>query len=84
MMPLYALFLVGSIYLDNLKSFYATEAALTFVMIAYNLMSIFRMFALQEKTLTTHTTLRYRGFAIGAYFTKVKDRLALNIALHKK
>ncbi len=42
------------------------------------------MFALQEKTLTTHTTLRYRGFAIGAYFTKVKDRLALNIALHKK
>ena len=68
----------------NLKSFYATEAALTFVMIAYNLMSIFRMFVLQEKTQKTLNTLRYRVFAIGAYFTKVKDRLVLNIALHKK
>lgn len=68
----------------NLKSFYATEAALTFVMIAYNLMSIFRMFVLQEKTQKMLTTLRYRVFAIGAYFTKVKDRLVLNIALHKK
>ena len=68
----------------NLKDFYATEAALTFVMIAYNLMSIFRMFVLQEKTQRTLTSLRYRVFAIGAYFTKVKGRLVLNIALHKK
>lgn len=68
----------------NLKGFYASEAALTFVMIAYNLMSIFRMFVLQEKTQKTLTTLRYRVFAIGAYFTKVKDRLVLNIALNKK
>lgn len=68
----------------NLKSFFATEAALTFVMIAYNLMSIFRMFVLQEKTQKTLTTLRYRVFAIGAYFTRIKDRLVLNIALHKK
>ena len=50
-------------------------------MIAYNLMSIYRMFVPQEKT---QKTLRYRVFAIGAYFTKVKDRLVLNIALHKK
>ena len=68
----------------NLKDFYATEAALTFVMIAYNLMSIFRMFVLQEKTQRTLTTLRFRVFAIGAYFTKIKGRLVLNIALHKK
>jgi len=68
----------------NLKDFYATEAALTFVMLAYNLMSIFRMFVLQEKTQRTLTTLRYRVFAIGAYFTKIKGRLVLNIAIHKK
>jgi hypothetical protein len=68
----------------NLKDFYATEAALTFVMMAYNLMSIFRMFVLQEKTQRTLTSLRYRVFAIGAYFTKIKGRLILNIALHKK
>ena len=32
----------------NLKGFYATEAALTFAMIAYNLMSLFRQFIMQE------------------------------------
>jgi len=68
----------------NLKDFYATEAALSFVMISYNLMSIFRMFVLQEKTQRTLTTLRYRVFSIGAYFTRVKNHLVLNIALHKK
>ena len=34
----------------NLNGFFPTEAALTFVMIAYNLMSLFRTFVLQEKT----------------------------------
>jgi len=40
---------------------YATEAALTFVMIAYNLMSIFRMFVLQENTQKRLSTLRWRS-----------------------
>jgi hypothetical protein len=68
----------------NWKDFFATEAVLTFVMIAYNLMYIFRMFVLQEKTQRTLTTLRYRVFAIAAYFTKVKGQLVLNIAPYKK
>jgi IS4 transposase len=68
----------------NLNDFYATEAALTFAMIAYNLMSLFRMFVLQEKTQKTLSTLRYRTFAIGAYFEKVNDKLVLKIALNKK
>ncbi len=68
----------------NLKDFYATEAALIFSMIAYNLMSIFRIFVLQEKTQKTLSTLRYRTFAIGAYFEKVGDTLKLKIALTKK
>ena len=54
----------------NLKDFYATEAALTFVMIAYNLMALFRTFVLQEKTQKTLSTLRYKTFVIGAYFKK--------------
>ncbi len=33
----------------NLNDFYATEAALTFAMIAYNLMSLFRTFVLKKK-----------------------------------
>lgn len=68
----------------NLKEFFPTEAALIFSMIAYNLMSIFRMFVLQEKTQKTLSTLRYRTFAIGAYFEKIGDKLKLKIALIKK
>ena len=40
----------------NLKDFYATEAALIFSMAAYNLMSLFRLFVLQEKTQKTSTS----------------------------
>lgn len=68
----------------NLKGFYATEAALTFAMIAYNLMSIFRTFLLQEKTQKRLSTLRYRNFAIGGYFEKVDGKLVLKLALQKK
>jgi hypothetical protein len=68
----------------NLKDFYATEAALTFAMIAYNLMALFRTFVLQEKIQKTLATLCYRTFAIGAYFEKVNDKLVLKIALSKK
>lgn len=68
----------------NLKDFYATEAALTCAMLAYNLMALFRTFVLQEKTQKRLTTLRYRTFAIGAYFEKVNDKLVLKIALNRK
>jgi hypothetical protein len=68
----------------NLNGFYATEAALIFVMIAYNLMSIFRMFVLQEKTQKRLSTLRWRTFAIGAYFQKNNGNIVLTIALTKK
>ncbi len=68
----------------NLKDFFPTEAALIFTMIAYNLMSLFRTFILQEKTQKTLTTLRYKTFAIGTYFEKQNDRLVLKIALNKK
>ena len=68
----------------NLKGFYATEAALTFAMIAYNLMSLFKQFILQEKTQKRLSTLRFRTFAIGAYFEKVNEQIVLKIALIKK
>ena len=68
----------------NLNNFYATEAALMFVMIGYNLMALFRTFVLQEKTQKTLSTLRYRTFAVGAYFEKINGKLTLKIALNKK
>ena len=47
-------------------------------------MSLFRMFVLQEKIQKTLSTLRYRTFAIGAYFEKANGKLVLKIALNKK
>ena len=41
----------------NLNGFFPTEATLIFAMIAYNLMSLFRTFVLQQKTQKTLTTL---------------------------
>jgi hypothetical protein len=68
----------------NLNDFYATEAALTFAMLSYNLMSLFRMFILQSKTQHTLSTLRYKTFAIGAYFEKVGEQFTLKLALSMK
>ena len=68
----------------NPRGFYATEAALIFVMIAYSLMSIFRMFVLQEKTQKRLSTLRRRTFNIGAYFQKINGNTVLMVALTKK
>ena len=68
----------------NLKSFEGTEASLTFAMLAYNLMSMFRQFVLQSKTQHTLSTLRYKTFAIGAYLEKVKDKVILRLSLNLK
>jgi len=53
-------------------------------MIAYNLMSLFRHLVLQEKVQKTLSTLRYRVFAIGAFFEKVNGTIKLKISLAKR
>ena len=68
----------------NLHSFYGTEAALMFAMLAYNLMSLFRQFILSSKVQHTLSTLRYRTFAIGAYFKKQKQKYVLKLSLNMK
>lgn len=68
----------------NLKEFYATEAALTFAMLAYNLMAIFRQVILRGKTQQTLSTLRHKTFAIGAYFEKSNGKFILKLALNRK
>lgn len=68
----------------NLKGFFGTEAALTMVMVGYNLMALFRQFILNSKTQHTLSTLRYKTFAIGAYFEKINDKYILKLALHQK
>ena len=61
----------------NLKDFWATEAALLTVMLAYNLMSLFRQGVLRSDAVSgkpnvQHTlrTLRYKLFAKAGYITK--------------
>jgi hypothetical protein len=85
-------FAAGSI---NLRSFWATEAALQTIMLAFNLMSLFRQAMLKrvirqgarEKTiLSTLQTLRYKLFAQPGYINSEgrKNILKLSTALQKR
>jgi hypothetical protein len=73
-----------------LQDFWATEAAMNTVMLAYNLMSLFRQVLLKsvivKKGVTSsiqHTlqTLRYKLFARPAYITTESRRPILNLAM---
>lgn len=68
----------------NMQSFFGTEAALIFAMLAYNLMALFRQFILGSKVQHTLSTLRYKTFAIGAYFKKENNRYILKLSLNMK
>lgn len=68
----------------NMKSFWGTEIALIFAMLAYNLMAIFRQFILNSKVQHTLSTLRYKTFAIGAYFHKKNEKYILKLSLNMK
>ena len=68
----------------NLDNFFGTEAALSIAMLAYNLMAIFRQFILNSKVQHTLSTLRFKTFAIGAYFERTKDKVVLRMAIHRK
>lgn len=68
----------------NVEDFYATETALNFVMMGYNLMSLFRQAILQTKTHQQLKTLRYRVFAIGSYITKNGNERILKLSLAMK
>ncbi|MFP5039573.1 IS1380 family transposase [Parasediminibacterium sp. JCM 36343] len=50
-----------------MDSFCATETAMRFVMIAYNLMSLFRLLTLQKQPSPTLATLRFNCFAVGSW-----------------
>lgn len=68
----------------NMQNFWATETALNFVMIAYNLMNLFRIFIVNSKTQQRLATLRFRSFAIGAYLVKDGRDVILKLALPLK
>lgn len=68
----------------NSKDFWATEATLNFVMMAYNLMSLFRQAVLGTKVQHFMKTLRYKVFAIGAYMVKDGNSRILKLSLAMK
>jgi hypothetical protein len=67
----------------NLREFYPTETTLQFVMMAYNLMSLFRQVVLRERVQSTPKTLRYTVFALGSYMMRDGNSRILKIALPK-
>ncbi|NJL71273.1 MAG: hypothetical protein HC888_06520, partial [Candidatus Competibacteraceae bacterium] len=59
----------------------ATEASFRFIMVAYNLMSLFRHFALNSHNTATLSTLRSYCFALGAWVSQHARRRVLKISL---
>lgn len=67
-----------------LQDFWATEASFRFIMVAYNLMSLFRHFALNHHNRATLRTLKSYCFAIAAWTVNHANRRVLKIALPTK
>ena len=67
-----------------LSKFWATEAAFRFIMVAYNLISLFRQIVLKAKNQLTLSTLRFKCFALGAWITKHASHRTLKIALARQ
>ena len=77
----------------NMKAFNATEAALNTVMIAYNLMSLFKQVLVKstrhhkgkpKPVNQTLKTLRYKLFAKAAYITKQGRNHILNLVVNMR
>jgi hypothetical protein len=64
-----------------MNNFYATETALNWVMMSYNLMSLFRIAILKTTVQPQLKTLRYKIFAVPAYITKNGNQRILNMAV---
>lgn len=67
-----------------LKDFWATEASFRMIMVAYNLMSLFRHFALNHHNKATLKTLRVYCFALGAWTVNHANKKVLKISLPAK
>jgi hypothetical protein len=70
----------------NLKDFWATEAALGFAMLAYNLMSLFRQAVMRSRVQHTLSTLHGLVLTVGASWHKdaSQNRLVLSVPRRKR
>jgi hypothetical protein len=67
-----------------MQRFEATETALNWIMVAYNLMSLFRIAILKSNIQPQLKTMRYKIFAVPAYITRNGNQKILNMALAMK
>lgn len=65
----------------NLKDFFATEAALRMVNLAYNIISLFRQVSSEKPKHQRLQTLRLNCYAVGAWMTKNGNRKVLKLAV---
>lgn len=65
----------------NLKDFFATEAALRFVNLAYNIISLFRQVSSEKPKHHRLQTLRLNCYAVGAWMTKRGNSKVLKMAV---
>lgn len=68
----------------NLNEFYATEAALGFAMLAYNLMSLFRQTVMRAKVQHTLSTLHGLVLAIGGSWRKSGEQQLLMLSVPRR
>lgn len=66
------------------KDFYATEAAFRCVIVAYNLVSLFRQAVLGLKIQPRLQTIRFQCFAIGSWIEKKYRQKVLKVSLAQK
>lgn len=67
-----------------MEDFYATEAAFRFAMMAYNLMSLFKLQILNNKHHSFLSTIRFQCIAIGSYLTKSGRKTTLILSAKQK
>lgn len=67
-----------------MNDFYATEAAFRCIMVAYNLISIFRQGILGLKIQPRLQTIRFQCFAIGSWIGKKYRKKVLKVSLAQK
>lgn len=68
----------------NLNNFNVTQATLSFIMMAYNLMNLFKQVVMRKETIPLLKTIRYTTLNIGSYLVKNgRDRI-LKMSLKMK
>jgi hypothetical protein len=65
----------------NQDGFDGTEACLLLMTIAYNFMSLFKQFIINDKVRNRLSTLRYKMLAIPAYIEEHSNKVIVKMAL---